>query len=300
MADTTAISWTDHTFNPWRGCTKVSPACDHCYAEALTKRTGLDLWGKGAERRRTSPAYWRKPLQWDRMAAEDGRPHLVFCASLADVFEPRYDLDPIREDLWDLIAATPHLVWQLLTKRPEQVARLAPFGWTADRGGWPPNVWIGTTVEDQQRANLRVDRLLSLPAPVRFLSCEPLLGHVDLAPWIDRVETTGVVRQALRDAHRSTVLYPSDIGWVIAGGESGPGHRTLDLDHARDLRTMCDLADIPFLFKQVGGQFPTSGGDHLDGRTHHAFPVEAGNRDDGGPWAVRQRAKAQAVEVRRG
>lgn len=203
MGETTAIGWTDHTFNPWWGCTKIEgpngtgSACDHCYAATFAKRTGHDVWGKDGDRRFFGDKHWNEPLKWERDAAagkpgpNTGRPdHLVFCASMADVFEARDDLNGERERLWRLIDVTPHLTWLLLTKRPEQVLRRTPWAWRVgqntspphreDRANWPRNVWIGTTVEDQARADLRIPRLAKIPAPVRFLSCEPLLGPIDL------------------------------------------------------------------------------------------------------------------------
>ena len=237
MGTSTNISWTDHTFNPWWGCVNVSPGCDNCYAEAFAKRTGHPVWGKTAGRRFFGEKHWNEPRRWT-----GGR---VFCASMADVFEPNDALTAERVRLWGLIYGTPHLTWQLLTKRPEQVMRLVPPAWTIR---FPENVWIGTTVEDQQRADLRLPRLLDIPASVHFLSCEPLLGPLDLEKYLPYVE------------------------WVICGGESGPRFRALDLDNARSLRDQCAAAGVPFFFKQVGGRTPTAGGDLLDGVRHKEFP----------------------------
>ena len=238
MSGKTAIAWTDHTFNPWWGCVNVSPGCDNCYAEAFAKRTGHAVWGKDSGRRFFGDKHWAAPMKWQ------GR---VFCASMADVFEMNHALDDERERLWALIEATPHLTWQLLTKRPENVNRMAPGRWLQE---WPAHVWIGTTCEDQTRANLRIPRLLDVLAPTRFLSCEPLIGPVKLG-----------------DA-----LY-GGIRWVIAGGESGPGHRPMDLDWPRSIRDECDEAGVAFFFKQVGGRTPTAGGDTLDGETRKHFPA---------------------------
>ena len=251
MGEATAISWTNHTFQPWMGCSHVSPGCDNCYAEALGKRTGRVKWGDDAERVMMSEAYWLNPIKWNAAAKKAGRPALVFCASLADVFEDRPELAEPRARLFHLIAETPWLIWQLLTKRPENVRRLWPMWWLFDR--WPENVWIGTTVEDQERADERIPKLLEIPARVRFLSCEPLLGPLDLSRW----------------------LKIGGIGWIIVGGESGPGHRPLDLDHARDVLHQARAADVPAFFKQVGGRTPTAGGDELDGRRWKDFPPEA-------------------------
>lgn len=264
MGTTTAIAWTDHTFNPWWGCVRVSPACDHCYAEAFAKRTGNAVWGKDSPRRFFGDKHWNEPHKWNRAAETAGERRRVFCASMADVFEARDDLDEHRERLWDLIDRTPSLDWQLLTKRPEQVMRRVPTAWASD---WPANVWIGTTVENQHYAELRIPRLLDIPAPVRFLSCEPLLGPVDLRPWLRRIapEAEAASEFTWDTSHR--------IGWVIVGGESGPQHRPIDLDHARAIRDECDRWGVPFFFKQVGGRTPAAGGDELDGQTRKDFPA---------------------------
>lgn len=262
MGEMTAIKWTDHTFNPWMGCTKVSPGCDNCYAEALGRRTGRVQWGDDAERVLTKPAYWRNPAKWNADAEAEGRRHRVFVASLADVYEDRPELVEPRGRLFDLMAETPWLDWQVLTKRPENVLHLTPTSWLpAWNGSWPANVWIGTTVEDQQRADERIPHLLRVPAPVLFLSCEPLLGRVDLDPAWLFVPILPVE------------VEPPRIGWIIVGGESGPGHRSIDLDHARMLVETARAAGTPVFFKQVGGQFPTSGGHLLDGEVIQEFPT---------------------------
>jgi protein gp37 len=293
VGERTAIAWTDHTFNPWIGCARVSPGCTNCYAEALAQRWGHpERWGKDGARHVTSEAYWRQPVRWDRSAAEAGRPALVFCASQADVFEDRPDLLVPRRRLFDLIERTPHLIWQLLTKRPENVTRLVPIGWISDvldrAGEWPANVWIGTTVEDQRRAEERIPRLLEVPAPVRFLSCEPLLGPVRLPAGALAPEahvcargadtSTPEARRAITGVLRAAGIHMGwrGVDWVIAGGESGRSHRPLELDHARALRRQCEAAGVPFFFKQVGGPTPTAGGHLLDGELIQEFPPEAG------------------------
>lgn len=269
MGTTTAISWTDHTFNPWWGCERVSPGCQHCYAEAFAKRTGNAVWGKTADRRHFGDKHWNEPLKWNRAAQAAGLPALVFCASMADVFEDRRDLDEDRARLFELIEATPWLRWQLLTKRPENVLRLVPRRWLDANpiatgcapyvGKWPANCWIGCTVEDQQRADERVHKLLEVPAPVLFLSCEPLLGPI--------------------------LLDLSKIGWVIVGGESGPGHRPMYDNHAHDLCQQVIEQNVPLFFKQWGGRTPTAGGHLIDlgdgPAEYHEFPTNAGDRTQG-------------------
>lgn len=264
MGQSTAIAWTDHTFNPWWGCQRVSPGCEHCYAETFAKRTGHAVWGKTAERRMFGDKHWAEPLRWNAIAEAAGTPAKVFCASMADVFEDRPELVSARQRLFDLIDATPHLIWQLLTKRPQNVFDMAGH-WMKNR----PNVWLGTTVEDQQRATERIPALFDTPAAVRFLSCEPLLGMVDLTEWLH--DSTCWL---LDNGDVCTCAEPREehIDWVICGGESGPGHRALDPEHALSLRDQCSLAGVPFFFKQVGGRTPTVGGDVLDGRQHKEFP----------------------------
>ncbi|HEY5261987.1 MAG TPA: DUF5131 family protein, partial [Solirubrobacteraceae bacterium] len=173
MGAQTKIQWADKTFQPWIGCEKVSPACDHCYAEALAKRAGWDVWGPDKPRRFTSETYWRQPLRWDREAAAAGVRYRVF-TSLLDPFEDRPDLVPQRARFADLIRVTPHLDYLLLTKRPENIARL----W---EGGYPlANVWFGTTIEGPEYVNHRAIDLLvnGAGAAVRFLSIEPLLASI--------------------------------------------------------------------------------------------------------------------------
>jgi len=255
MAERTAIQWTDATFNPWWGCERVSPACAHCYADVLARRYGHLLWDGGSPRRFLSENHWRQPLRWNRHAEQQDHRIKVFCASMADVFEARIELDSWRALLWDLIEQTPMLEWQLLTKRPENVAAMVP--WTDE---WPANVWIGTSVENS-RHTFRVDILRELPAAVRFMSAEPLLGSLFLNGRPNR-----------------RPLNLDGVDWVIAGGESGPRHRPVDLAWLRELRDACVTADIPFFYKQRGGRTSKSGGRELDGRTWDEFPTPPARR----------------------
>lgn len=305
MGDTTGIEWTDHTLNPWWGCVRVSPACEHCYAETFAKRFGVE-WGVKAERRPASEKVWAGPVRWNKAAQKAGVRARVFCASMADVFEDRRDLDVHRERLFALIETTPWLDWQLLTKRPEAVMRLVPEAW---RGSFPGNVWMGTTVEDARREVDRIAALKGIPARVRFLSCEPLLGPLAIDPWLrcPRCAYTALDAQVHMDhgfcsARNDDAVIPSFIGWVIVGGESGNGARPMDPEWARSLRDQCNMAGVPFFFKQWGEWAPAGmlngamrdsvsithvgsgmvemwrvgkklAGSLLDGVSHKAFPA---------------------------
>lgn len=165
MGDATSIAWTDHTFNPWWGCTRISPGCDNCYAAAFDKRVGGDHWNPHVRPRTLSADNWKKPRRWNRDAEKEGRRHRVFCASMADVFDNKAP-DGERERLFQLIRETPWLDWQLLTKRPQNIVKMLPRDW----GRGYDNVWLGTTVEDQTRADERIPILLQVPARLRFLS----------------------------------------------------------------------------------------------------------------------------------
>ncbi|HEY4212778.1 MAG TPA: phage Gp37/Gp68 family protein [Steroidobacteraceae bacterium] len=234
MAKDSGIEWTHHTFNPWWGCVKLSPACAHCYAEAWARRVGMQLWGGSAPRRFFGDNHWREPLRWNAEAERAGVRTRVFCASMADVFEPRAELDPWRKKLWDLIERTPHLDWLLLTKRPGHIKHVYPWA-TKPRC----NVWLGTTAENQRWAARRIDRLIGVDAHVRFLSCEPLLSAIDLTAWLGK----------------------DLISWVIAGGESGGAARPTHPNWVRSLRDQCETYGVPFHFKQWGHWSPEAQGE---------------------------------------
>jgi protein gp37 len=235
MGSNSKIEWTHHTFNPWWGCVRVSPACDNCYAETWAKRVGMsDLWGKNAPRRFFSDAHWREPLKWDRDAAQAGERRRVFCASMADVFEPGRALNETRDRLWGVIEATPNLDWLLLTKRIKSVRTLAPW-----RGKWPANIWLGTSTENQRWLEKRVEHLLEHDAVVRFISAEPLLGPLNLVPWL-----------------ASPGSREGGINWVIAGGESGAQSRSMNPVWPESIRDQCREANVPFHFKQWGHWAP--------------------------------------------
>lgn len=250
MAENSKIEWTDHTFNPWVGCTKVSPACDHCYAEGWAKRTGNAALWQG-ERRRTTPANWRKPIKWDTAAAIAGVRAKVFCASLADVFDNQAEPE-WRADLWRLIEITPNLDWLLLTKRPQNIAKMLPHNWG---GGWP-NVWLGTTVENQDEADRRIPHLLRVPATVHFLSCEPLLDHVDLTS----IDPTGEQRRI--GANGWSAIWKNNglgrrwIDWVITGGESGHGWRDTPVGAFERIHEQCSRYGVACFHKQQPNKAP--------------------------------------------
>ena len=256
MGENSKISWTDHTFNPWWGCVKVSPGCANCYAETLSNRFG-SLWGKDAPRRFFSQKHWDEPLKWNRKAAAAGKTAKVFCGSMCDIFEDRPDLEEHRTRLFDLILQTPHLTWLLLTKRAENMARLLPQSWKpiSLSNSFPKNVWLGVTAENQAAADKRIPLLLEIQAPVRFVSCEPLLGPVDLTE-LGEVDSAATYNALTGEFSGNTDGRGPVLDWVIAGGESGAKARPMHPDWARSLRDQCRATDIPFFFKQWGEWAP--------------------------------------------
>ncbi len=277
MGENTKIEWAHHTFNPWYGCQKVSPACDHCYAEGWAKRSGLVEWGPGTERRRSSHANWRKPLAWNAEAERLGVRYRVFCASLADWLD---NAVPIAwpADLLSLIRDTPNLDWLMPTKRIgnfcfrlEQARDYIQENWPAidasplcqwidnwlDGSDVPEHVFLGITVCDQEEANRDIHKLLAAPAAKRFLSIEPLLGPVDLRNiehpnYNIAVDALGGV-DSRGDGGLTNDIQPGPvIDWVIVGGESGPHARPMHPEWVRSLRDQCVETGVPFFFKQWG------------------------------------------------
>lgn len=232
MAENSKIEWTTHTFNPWIGCQKVSPGCDNCYAEAMMDhRYGKVQWGPHGERKRTSEANWKLPRRWAKQA--NGTRPRVFCASLADVFDNQVPTQ-WRTDLFDLIAATPELDWLLLTKRPENLRRMFPTG------DWP-NIWIGSTCEDQANYDRRWPKLAEVRgAAIRFISYEPALGPLSTRP-------------AALLLDRPDRMFPD---WIICGGESGPNARMMQRGWASAMRDECADLGIAFFMKQMTGKAP--------------------------------------------
>jgi protein gp37 len=236
MGENTTISWTDHTFNPWWGCTRVSPGCENCYAETFDKRIGGDHWGPGRPRRVFSDKYWNEPLKWDAAALAAGKAHKVFCASMADIMDDEAPAGQL-DRLWDLIDRTPNLLWQLLTKRPERYINMLPKIFRHR------NVGLGATAEDQKYFDLRFPRLFEAAASVRgvqftWISYEPALGPLHF----------------YSSSH--PYLQPD---WVIFGGESGAGRRPMQEQWAVDLLKECRERGIRFFMKQYSAQTPAEG-----------------------------------------
>ena len=244
MGDHSSIEWTEATWNPTTGCDRVSRGCDHCYALTLAKRLkamGVERYQRDGDPRTSGPGFGVTlhpdvldlPKSWRR-------PRLVFVNSMSDLFHAQVPIDFVRQ-VFDVMASTPQHTYQLLTKRARRLRRIA------DRLEWPANVWMGVSVEDAD-ALPRVEDLQAVPAAVRFLSCEPLLGP------LDTLDLTG-------------------IDWVIVGGESGPHSRPMDPRWARNVRDLCMKAGVPYFFKQWGGRTPKAGGRELDGRTWDEIPT---------------------------
>jgi protein gp37 len=279
MSANSKIEWTDHTFNPWIGCTKVSPGCANCYAESYDKRTsGGKHWGKGAWRRRTTVKYWDQARKWNDdvgpSAANWGafRPRVF--PSLCDWLDPEVPIEWLA-DFLALIYATPNLDWLLLTKRPEEwrsrvcaaVDRLLLSDrllfaekitqWIHATPAPPRNVWLGVSVENQKRADERIPLLLQTPAAIRFLSCEPLLGEINLAGIRDSKThaTTGAYLNNCLHADRAGNLFETEgVDWVIVGGESGPKARPCDLKWIAVIVQQCKEANVSVFVKQLGAK----------------------------------------------
>lgn len=268
MAENSKIEWTDHTFNGWWGCMKVSEGCQHCYAETFSKRVGRNIWGPAAttERWRTKGP-WRDILKWDKRAKADGVRRKVFCQSMSDFFEDHPQLVSWRNEATEILEQLEWLDVQLLTKRPENIARMTPAFWT--RYQWPAHVWIGTSVENQEAADKRIPELLKVPAAIRFLSCEPLLGPVDISTigsfglgqcleCAGAGETSGHYGRSDGIDWCASCLGKGEdpdavVSWVIVGGESGHHARPMQIEWAQSLSEQCRAAGVAFFMKQLGG-----------------------------------------------
>lgn len=301
------IEWTNHTFNPWWGCMKVSEGCKNCYAQIRDNRFNHadPHWGPNSPRKPMSDAHWKDPFKWDKAAELAGVKAKVFCASMADVFEgtdtlKHYESQLMVADarlrLFQTIATTPNLIWQLLTKRPENIMDIldSVFGplqmhdyfedgnkeylakykeaykmlghWL--NGNAPANVWIGTSVENQKTANERIPYLLNVPATIRFLSCEPLLEKIDLTDIY--YGGMGVnVFNGVNDCWEISFL--NKIEWVICGGESGHNARPMHIPWVRSIRNQCKKFNVPFFFKQWGEYAPDE--NHVPHNIDHLYKV---------------------------
>ena len=275
MGENSKISWTHHTWNPWWGCHRVSPGCEHCYAETFAKRTGHAVWGRTAPRR-----FLRNPfaalVKMQHRAHHTGERHRVFIASMADIFEAhpepevRARQDAIRAELWALVPSLASLDLLLLTKRPQNVREMVPASWMAD--GFPRNIWLGTTCEDQQRADERIPHLLDCPAAVRWVSYEPALGTVNFEPGLTprwKCNCTPGCRDGaeVSDSNgcpmcpRCGVKIGGEprpgLDWIVVGGESGAGARRFNVQWARDTIEACAEAGVACFTKQMGANVVT-------------------------------------------
>lgn len=286
MAEATKIQWTHHTFNPWRGCTKIAPGCANCYA-AVDRSVSIHgiQWGPNGTRQIKADSGWNDPIRWDRAAANTGERRRVFCASLADVFEgqetmPKSAWDAVNEArlrLFSIIDVTPNLDWLLLTKRPENIRGMWPLLATTRtifpgcpgplgepqpchvENAYRPNVWLGTSISDQATADKAIPELIRCRdlAPVLFLSAEPLLGPIDLGAFQPFDGQCYCQEDPKGCKPRSVTGCPAGgIDWVIDGAESGPNKRPYDLTWSRDLQSQCQAAGVAYFRKQIGESIP--------------------------------------------
>lgn len=274
------IEWTDHTANFWWGCMKVSAGCANCYAETWANRWGKQIWGPASTTEREyKKAAWVDVPRWNAQAKADGVRRRVFVQSMADFFEDHPQVLPWRNKALRLMAECTSLDFQVLTKRPENIVQMLPTDWRPHKWGRiPDHIWIGTSVENQEAADKRIPELLKVPAKVRFLSCEPLLGPVDLElipgalygkGWPDTTRGRGGI------GGQAITFDPGGIDWVIAGAESGHAARQMDLDWVRGLRDDCLVAGVPFFFKQMLVNGKKVGLPELDGRQWAQMPEVA-------------------------
>lgn len=294
MGETTGISWTDHTFNPWMGCWKIADECKNCYAETTAARfkgEHGELWGRTAERRFMSEKYWAQLAKWNRKAAADGVRRRVFVGSMCDWAELHVDeriaklQDQARERLWTEIAFCSSLDFLMLTKRPESAVDLVPWADGKQRA-WP-NVWMGVTAGTIKAMLENVPVLRTIPAVVHFISCEPLLEDIPAHVWDGALEDGARFRGSVIDA------CPFPIDWLIVGDESGHHARGAQVDWVRSAREAALRHGVAFHFKQwagadvhgISGRLPNAGGAGnarkihlplLDGKQWAQFPKEQG------------------------
>jgi protein gp37 len=248
MGKNSAIQWCDHTANFWWGCLKVSPGCDNCYALSLSKRLGMSIWGPA---KTTSRDYklgvWKEVVKWNRQAGQEGVRRRVFAQSMSDLFEDHPQVIPWREKALALMVECTALDWLVLTKRPQNVAEMVPLSWREK--GWPANVWIGTSVEDQKRADERIPYLLDIPAPVHFLSIEPLLEEIHMDHWLPTYEFQRTFHGWTSD---QPIKIRAGVDWIIIGGESGKKARPFHAEWAEQLAEAAEMASVPVFVKQMG------------------------------------------------
>lgn len=288
MADKSAIEWTEATWNPTTGCDRVSPGCDNCYALTLAARLkgmGSAAYQRDGDPRTSGPGFaltthadrLDQPIRWTK-------PRRIFVNSMSDLFHDQVP-DEFIVEVFARMWWAPQHTFQLLTKRHGRMRSLVPRIEEHLRRResdlklidcptpltWPlPNLWLGVSVEDQQRADLRIPALLDTPAAVRWLSCEPLLGPVDLGRWLGPVDFPPCWDAHEPSAECARCIQPE---WVVVGGESGLASRPMQIDWARSLRDQCSAASVPFFFKQWGGRTPKANGRELDGRTWDEYPA---------------------------
>lgn len=261
MGNETKISWCDATFNPWSGCSKVSEACRFCYAESLPP--GMRRHAEWGDRPRVmaSDSYWNQPLSWNKKAISEGKRIKVFCGSTMDVFEDRDDLVEGRRRLWELIEETKEGInWLLLTKRTKTMLAWSRTYW------WPINAWAGATMENQACFDERIGDLLQVKAPVRFVSCEPLLSYLNISAGLYTQAPRGEPDEPAENGglwRGPCCLGDKGISWVIVGGESGKNARPMNPMWVRDLRDQAVRAGVPFHFKQWGEWGPREPGDGM-------------------------------------
>jgi len=270
MGQNSHIAWTDHTFNPWIGCQKVSSGCQNCYAEKLAKfHKWVDVWG--ADYKRTSEANWKQPIKWARQAVNDRVIRRVFCASLADIFDPNVP-DEWRTDLYNLILHTEEiggLEWLILTKRPENL----PSMFESQMWG-STNIRLGVTVENQEMANKRIPELLNSWSGKNFVSYEPALEEVNFRYYLNGCPELRDVLLNFDDQDSEWVQTTPPIQWVICGSESGTNARPFDIDWARSVRDQCQSANVPFFLKQMPIDGKLTILPELDGKAWKQFPKE--------------------------
>jgi protein gp37 len=257
MAEYSAIEWTNATWNPWYGCHKVSQGCKHCYMFREQK-----MYGRDPNTVVRSKTRFNDPLKWSKIIRPDAQMK-VFTCSWSDWFIE--EADPWRDEAWEIVRQTPNITYQILTKRPENIPSRLPAG------GLPPNVWLGVSVEDQKTADERIPLLLEIHANVRFLSCEPLLGPLQLWSYLDPLYVTHYSKNSSGQTVEWNGTWPAP-DWVIAGAESGPGARPAELDWFRSLRDQCVVAEIPFFLKQFAVNGKKTPLPELDGVVWNQFP----------------------------